>query len=327
MSEKEFLLESLRKMLVIRRFEEKAAQVYQQGKFGGFCHLYIGQESVAVGTEAALEPDDYYTTAYRDHGHALLRGVTPAAAMAELYGKAAGCAGGKGGSMHFFNVERRFMGGWGIVGGQVPLGGGFAFASKYRGDGRVSMVFLGDGAVPQGVVYETLNMASLWDLPLIVVIENNEYAMGTPLERSNARSDELFRRGEPFGMDCSHVQGTDVVVVRDHFRDLVAKVRETSRPHFAEVRTYRYRGHSMSDPIHGHYRSKEEVEEMKKVDPISLVRHRLEEDHGVDPKELKAMDKEVRAEMVEAVRFAEEAPPPDPAALHADVYADEGGAS
>jgi len=323
--ERDFLIESFRRMLLIRRFEEKSAQVYQQGKFGGFCHLYIGQESVAVGTAAALEERDYYTTAYRDHGHALVRGVSPKAAMAELYGKATGCAGGKGGSMHFFNVEKNFMGGWGIVGGQVPLGGGMAFAAKYRKEDRVSMVFLGDGALPQGVVYETMNMAALWDLPLIIVLENNGYAMGTPLERSNAEPDELYRRGEPFGLECSWVRGTDVLEVRDHFRKVVSGVRESSRPHFCEVRTYRYRGHSMSDPIHGHYRTKQEVEEKKESeDPIMIVRRRLQEEHGMEESELKAVDKEIRAEVQEAVRFAEDSAPPEAAALYRDVYVEEG---
>lgn len=321
MDEKDFLLDSLRKMLVIRRFEEKAAQAYQQGKFGGFCHLYIGQEAVIVGIEAALRRDDYVITGYRDHGHGLMRGVTPEAGFAELLAKATGCSGGKGGSMHFYNAAENFMGGWGIVGGQIPLGAGLAFACKYKGDDRVAVAFLGDGAVPQGVVYESFNMASLWDLPLIVVVENNGYAMGTPLERSNAEHEELYRRAEPFGIECSYVGGMEVVEVRDHFRDLVAKVRETSRPHFVEVRTYRYRGHSMSDPIHGHYRTKEEVEQMKKADPIARVRGHLEDEHGMSEADLKAIDKEVRAEIAAAMKAAEAAPPPDASALHRDVYA------
>lgn len=325
MAEKEFLVESLRKMLRIRRFEERAAQLYQMGKFGGFCHLYNGQEAVVVGVEAAMNPDDYLMTAYRDHAHALIRGVTPAAALSELLGKSTGCAGGKGGSMHFFNVEKGFMGGWGIVGGHIPIAAGLAFACHYQQDQRMCTVFLGDGAVPQGVVYETFNMAELWNCPLLVVIENNQYAMGTPLERSNANHEELYRRAEPFGIECSRVEdGEDVQVVYDFFRERVAEVRERSKPQLVEVLTYRYRGHSMSDPIHGHYRSKEEVEEHKKEDPIVVARRRLEEDHGVPPAEIKAMDEEIKQELDEAVRFAEEAPAPEPEALYRDVYA-EGG--
>lgn len=321
MSEKDFLLESLRKMLVIRRFEERTAQIYQQGKFGGFCHLYNGQEALVVGAEAALRKDDYFMTAYRDHGHALVRGVTPEAAFAELLGKSTGCTGGKGGSMHFFNVPEHFYGGWGIVGGHIPLAAGLAFAAKYRGEDRVSMVFLGDGAMPQGVVFETFNMASLWDLPLLVVIENNEYAMGTPLERSNANHDELYKRAEPFGIECSRYAEEGVQDLHAFFKEKVSQVREKSRPQLVEVMTYRHRGHSMSDPIHGHYRQKDEVEARKERDPIALCRRRLVEQHGVDEAEIQAMDKEVKAEITAALKAAEAAPEPEPSALYEDVYA------
>lgn len=321
MAEKEFLLDCFRKMLLIRRFEEKAAQAYQQGKFGGFCHLYIGQEAVAVGTEAALAKDDYFITAYRDHGHGLVRGISAKAAMAELFAKATGCSKGKGGSMHFFNTKDGFYGGWGIVGGQIPLGAGLAFASKYRGDKKVTIAFLGDGAMPQGVVYETFNMAVLWGLPLITVIENNQYAMGTPLERSNARPEDLYRRGEPFGVECSWIDGMDVQVVYDHFKKLVAEVRKDSKPRLVEIRTYRYRGHSMSDPIHGVYRTKEEVEEMKASDPVAKVAARLKEQFKVKESDLEKLDAAVVAECDEAVRFAEESPAPEPAALFEDIYA------
>ncbi len=320
MAEKEFLIECFRRMLRIRRFEEKAAQVYQEGKFGGFCHLYIGQEAVVVGCEAAMRPEDYLITGYRDHGHGLVRGVTSRAAMAELYGKATGCARGKGGSMHFFHVEQNYMGGWGIVGGQIPLAAGLAFASRYRKSGRLTVGFLGDGAVPQGVVYETFNLAALWKLPLVVVVENNQYAMGTPLERSNAGADELYRRAEPFGIDCSWVDGMDVATVHRHFQQVFAKVRETSWPAFVEVRTYRYRGHSMSDPIHGVYRSKEEVEKMKELDPVARIRFRLEGEFKVPPETLQAIDEELRLEVDDAVRFAEDSPVPDPSELMTDVY-------
>lgn len=321
MAAKEFLLESLRKMLLIRRFEERAAQLYQQGKFGGFCHLYNGQEAVVVGAEAALRKDDYIMTAYRDHAHALLRGVSSEAAMAELLGKETGCTGGKGGSMHFFNAPENFMGGWGIVGGHIPLAAGLAFASKYRGEDRVSMVFLGDGAVPQGVVYETFNMASLWDLPLLVIIENNEYAMGTPLERSNANQEGIHRRAEPFGIECFRYEEREVQDIHAFFQERVEQVREQSRPQLVEIMTYRFRGHSMSDPIHGHYRSKDEVEEHKQVDPIVLCRKRLVEEHGVTEDEIKALDKEVKAEVHEGTVAAEAADPPPLAALHTDIYA------
>lgn len=321
MAEKEFLQESLRKMLLIRRFEEKAAQLYQQGEFGGFCHLYNGQEAVVVGAEAALDKNDYFMTAYRDHAHGLLRGVSAEAGMAELLGKSTGCVEGRGGSMHFFNVEQRFMGGWGIVGGHIPLAGGLAFASKYRGDGQVSMVFLGDGAVPQGVVYETWNMASLWDLPLLTVIENNQYAMGTPLERSNANHEELFRRAEPFGIECTRTEVREVQDIHAFFQEKVSQVRETSRPQLVEIITYRYRGHSMSDPIHGHYRKKDEVEEMKERDPILLCRQRLTQEHGVSEEDIQAMDKAARDEVAKAVEAAKAAPQPEPSTLHDHVYA------
>jgi pyruvate dehydrogenase E1 component alpha subunit len=320
-SEKEFLFESLHKMLLIRRVEERTAQLYQQGKFGGFCHLYNGQEAVVVGAEAALRKDDYIMTAYRDHAHALLRGVSPEAAIAELLGKETGCTGGKGGSMHFFNAEENFMGGWGIVGGHVPLAAGLAFSAKYRGEDRISMVFLGDGAVPQGVVYESFNMASLWDLPLLVVIENNGYAMGTPLERSNANQAGIHRRAEPFGIDCHRFEGHEVQEIHAFFQERVEEVRTQSRPQLVEIMTYRFRGHSMSDPIHGHYRSKDEVEGKKQVDPILLCRKRLENDFGVSPEEIRELDKQIVKEVRQASAAAELASPPHPDALHADVYA------
>ncbi len=321
MVDKQFLLESLRKMLVIRRFEERAAQMYQQGKFGGFCHLYNGQEAVVVGAEHALRPEDYFMTAYRDHAHGLVRGISPEAGFAELLGKSTGCVGGKGGSMHFFNVEQNFMGGWGIVGGHIPLAAGLAFAAKYRGEDRISMVFLGDGAMPQGVVFESFNMAALWDLPLLVVIENNEYAMGTPLERSNANHEELFRRAEPFGMKCTRVEDKGVDSMYEFFQKHVEEVRSEGRPQLVEVMTYRQRGHSMSDPIHGHYRSKEEVEEHKKEDPILRCRMKLETEFDVSSDEIQALDEAVREEISAAWTRAEAAPEPEPSALYTNVYA------
>ena len=321
MAEKEFLLESMRKMLLIRRFEEKAAQLYQQGEFGGFCHLYNGQEAVVVGAEAALDKDDYFMTAYRDHAHGLIRGVSPEAGMGELLGKANGCVGGRGGSMHFFAADHKFMGGWGIVGGHIPLAAGLALASKYRGDDQISMVFLGDGAVPQGVVYEAWNMASLWDLPLLTIIENNQYAMGTPLERSNANHEELYRRAEPFGIECSRTEVKEVQQIHAFFDEKVREVREKSRPQLVEIITYRYRGHSMSDPIHGHYRQKDEVESMKEQDPILLCRKRLTQEHGVSEEDIQAMDKQARDEVKKAVEVAKAAPQPEPSTLYDHVYA------
>ena len=322
MSSKDKWVEWTRTMLRIRRFEEKCAQIYQQGKFGGFCHLYNGQEALVVGAEAALNKDDYFMTAYRDHAHGIVRGVTLEQGFAELLGKATGCSQGKGGSMHFFNVEQKFMGGWGIVGGHIPLAAGLAMAAKYQKTDQVSMVFLGDGAMPQGVVFETFNMASLWDLPLLVIIENNQYAMGTPLERSNANHENLFQRAEPFGIKCSRVDGYETDLVHKFFDETVAEIRKTQRPQLVEVMTYRHRGHSMSDPIHGVYRSKGEVEEIKtQQDPISLLRAKIIEAKLMSDEDLKAMDKEVKAEVAEALKAAEAAPVPDPEALYRDVYA------
>lgn len=321
MSSKERWLDWMRTMLRIRRFEEKSAQIYQQGKFGGFCHLYNGQEALVVGAEAALQAEDYFMTAYRDHAHALVRGVTPEQGFAELLGKHTGCSKGKGGSMHFFNVPKKFMGGWGIVGGHIPLAAGLAFAAKYQKTDQVSMVFLGDGAMPQGVVFESFNMASLWDLPLMVIIENNQYAMGTPLERSNANFENLYKRAEPFGIECHRTEGYEVDEVFDFFSERVGEVRKTQRPQLIEVMTYRQRGHSMSDPIHGHYRSKEEVEEHKKDDPIPLLKAKILEAGLASEDELKKMDKEIKAEIQAALEAAEAAPVPPPEELTQDVYA------
>ena len=306
-----------RDMLLIRRFEEKAGQLYGLGLIGGFCHLYIGQEAVAVGLQSALDPArDSVITGYRDHGHMLAYGIDPKVIMAELTGRAAGISRGKGGSMHMFSVEHKFYGGHGIVGAQVALGTGLAFAHKYRGDGGVALAYFGDGAANQGQVYEAFNMAALWKLPIIFVVENNRYAMGTAVTRSSAET-HFWRRGEAFripGMVCN---GMDVLEVRGAAQAAIDFVRAGNGPVVFEAQTYRYRGHSMSDPAK--YRSREEVQEVReKSDPIDGLKHDLEA-AGITEEELKAIDKEIRSIVNEAADFAETSPEPDPSELYTDV--------
>ncbi len=264
----------LRQMLRIRRFEEKAGEAYAQGKIGGFCHLYIGQEAVAVGALAALREDDYVFASYREHAHALVRGVSARACMAELFGKSTGCSGGKGGSMHLFDVERNFMGGHAIVGAHIPLAAGAGFAIKYRGTDQLSICFFGEAAANIGAFHETLNMAALWKLPVIFLCENNRYGMGTALERASSVY-HISDRGCAYEMDDETVDGMDVLAVYDAVRRAVERARSGKLPTLIEARTYRYMGHSMADPIHGHYRTKEELEEQKKRDPITGLRRRL----------------------------------------------------
>ena len=306
-----------REMLLIRRFEEKAGQLYGLGLIGGFCHLYIGQEAVAVGLQSALDGDkDSVITGYRDHGHMLAYGIDPKVIMAELTGRAAGISRGKGGSMHMFSVEHKFYGGHGIVGAQVSLGTGLAFAHKYRGDGGVAMAYFGDGAANQGQVYESFNMAELWKLPIIFVIENNQYAMGTSVNRSSAE-DQLYKRGDSFRINGLQVDGMDVLAVRGAAETALDWVRGGKGPILLELKTYRYRGHSMSDPAK--YRSREEVQAVRdKSDPIDHARKELE-GMGVTEADLKAIDNETRKIVVEAADFAEQAPEPDPSELHTDV--------
>jgi pyruvate dehydrogenase E1 component alpha subunit len=313
---KEQLLEFYKEMLLIRRFEERAGQLYGLGLIGGFCHLYIGQEAVAVGLQSAMNDKlDSVITGYRDHGHMLAYGIDPKIIMAELTGREAGISKGKGGSMHMFSVEHKFYGGHGIVGAQVPLGTGLAFAHKYRGDGGVCLTYFGDGAANQGQVYEAFNMARLWDLPVIYAIENNNYAMGTSVERSASEPD-FYKRGESFRIPGIQVDGMDVLAVRGAAEMALEWAREKG-PIILEMKTYRYRGHSMSDPAK--YRTREEVQEVRETrDPITHVERELEK-MGVNAEELKAIDRQIKEIVVGAAKFAEDAPEPDPSELYTDV--------
>jgi pyruvate dehydrogenase E1 component alpha subunit len=310
-----------REMLLIRRFEEKAGQLYGLGLIGGFCHLYIGQEAVAVGLQSALDGDkDSVITGYRDHGHMLAYGIDPKVIMAELTGRAAGISRGKGGSMHMFSVEHKFYGGHGIVGAQVSLGTGLAFAHKYRGDGGVAMAYFGDGASNQGQVYESFNMAELWKLPIIFVIENNQYAMGTSVNRSSAE-DQLYRRGESFRIPGMQVDGMDVLAVRGAAEAALEWVRAGKGPVLMELKTYRYRGHSMSDPAK--YRSREEVQAVRdKSDSIEHLK-KLMTDAGITEDKFKEIDKEIRAIVAESADFAESAPEPELHELYTDVLVEQ----
>jgi pyruvate dehydrogenase E1 component alpha subunit len=310
-----------REMLLIRRFEEKAGQLYGLGLIGGFCHLYIGQEAVAVGLQSALDGDkDSVITGYRDHGHMLAYGIDPKVIMAELTGRQAGISKGKGGSMHMFSVEHKFYGGHGIVGAQVSLGTGLAFAHKYRGDGGVAMAYFGDGASNQGQVYESFNMAELWKLPIIFVIENNQYAMGTSVNRSSAE-DQLYRRGESFRIPGMQVDGMDVLAVRGAAEAAIEWVRAGKGPVLMELKTYRYRGHSMSDPAK--YRSREEVQAVRdKSDSIEHLK-KLMTDAGITEDKFKEIDKEIRAIVAESADFAESAPEPELHELYTDVLVEQ----
>ncbi|HEX8484205.1 pyruvate dehydrogenase (acetyl-transferring) E1 component subunit alpha [Sphingomonas sp.] len=316
-ADKAQLLEFYRQMLLIRRFEEKAGQLYGLGFIGGFCHLYIGQEAVAVGLQSALNGDtDSVITGYRDHGHMLAYGIDPKVIMAELTGRAAGISKGKGGSMHMFSTEHKFYGGHGIVGAQVSLGTGLAFGHKYKGDGGVCLAYFGDGAANQGQVYESFNMAELWKLPIIFVIENNQYAMGTSVNRASAE-DQLYRRGESFRIPGIQVDGMDVLACRGAAETALAWVRAGKGPVILEMKTYRYRGHSMSDPAK--YRSRDEVQAVRdKSDPIEHVKKLLEE-QGVSPEEFKAAEQAIRKQVNEAADFAEQTPEPEAGELYTDV--------
>jgi pyruvate dehydrogenase E1 component alpha subunit len=310
------LLKYYRDMLLIRRFEEKAGQMYGMGLIGGFCHLYIGQEAVVVGLQAAITPDDAVITTYRDHGHMLASGMDPKGVMAELTGRRDGYSRGKGGSMHMFSRERNFFGGHGIVGASAPLGTGLAFAQKYLENGRVTLCYFGDGAVNQGQVYESFNMAALWRLPVIYVIENNQYSMGTALDRHSAQT-ELYLRGESLGVSGRQADGMDVLAVKSAGDDVVGHVRDGNGPIILEVMTYRYRGHSMSDP--SKYRSKEEVNRMRaERDPIAQARRRLI-DGGTDEAALKEIDKAVKSIVSEAAEYATNSPEPDPKELYTKI--------
>jgi pyruvate dehydrogenase E1 component alpha subunit len=311
----------LRQMLLIRRFEEKAGEAYSLGKIGGFCHLYIGQEAVAVGSLAALQPGDYITCSYREHGHALARGISARAVMAELFGRAPGCSKGKGGSMHLFDASLGFLGGHGIVGGHIPLATGMAFAAKYRSTEQVAVCYFGEAAVNNGAFHEALNMAALWKLPCIYICENNRYGMGTALERASAIYD-ISERACSYDMANEVVDGQDVLIMHAAMERAVQRARGDKHPTLLEVRTYRFMGHSMSDPIHGHYRTKEEVEDQRKRDPIAVWSQRLVAEGLMQDGAVKALDKEVLQEVNDAYQFAEEAPDPEPGELWADVYAE-----
>jgi pyruvate dehydrogenase E1 component alpha subunit len=308
-------------MLLVRRFEERAGEAYAQGLIGGFCHLYIGQEAVAVGAIAAIQPDDYVFAAYREHGHALVKGTSSRAVMAELFGRADGCSAGKGGSMHLFDVERNFMGGHGIVGAHLPLAAGAAFAAKYRGTDQITLCFFGEAAVNIGAFHETLNMAALWELPVVFICENNRYGMGTALERAAAVWD-VYRRACSYDMAEETVDGMDVLAVHEAVTAAVDRARAEHLPTLIEARTYRYMGHSMADPIHGHYRTKEELEEQKAKDPIQHLSDTLRETELLDDDTLQQMRQSVEEEVDDAMQFAEASPDPEPDALFTDVYRD-----
>ena len=313
-------LQAYRDMLLIRRFEEKAGQMYGMGLIGGFCHLYIGQEAVVVGMQMAIEQGDQVITGYRDHGHMLATGMDPKGVMAELTGREGGYSRGKGGSMHMFSRDKNFYGGHGIVGAQVPIGTGLAFATRYRGNDRVCLAYFGDGAANQGQVYESFNMAELWRLPVVYVIENNQYAMGTSVARSSAQTN-LSKRGASFNIPGEQVDGMDVRAVRAAGEKAAEFCRSGKGPYILEMMTYRYRGHSMSDPAK--YRAREEVAKMRQEhDPIEQVRARLLAGKHVTEDELKEIDKEIKAVVNDAAEFAQSSPEPDPSELWTDVLAE-----
>ena len=318
MLDSETLLKLLNQMILIRRLEEKCAESYSLGKIGGFCHLYIGQEAVAVGALSALRPDDYVLTSYRDHGHAVAKGISPDEIMAELYGKASGCSAGKGGSMHLFDADVNFLGGHAIVGGQIPLATGVAFATKYKGTDQVTLSFFGEAAVNQGAFHESLNMAQLWKLPCIYICENNQYGMGTSLQRAMSLHD-VSKKACAYEMASEFVDGMDVLAVREAVSRAVERARREYLPTLLEVRTYRFMGHSMSDP--GNYRTRTEIEKHQERDPIKLFTASLFEKDILTDDRLAVMEKEVREQFDHAARFADESPEPDPKELYTNVYA------
>ena len=316
--DRQTLIDLYYQMLLIRRFEEKSAECYSQGKIGGFCHLYIGQEAVAVGALSAIRRDDYVLTSYREHAHALAKGMSPESVMAELFGKAGGCSRGKGGSMHMFNKEVNFLGGHAIVGGQIPLATGVAFATKYKGTDQVTLSFFGEAAVNQGAFHESLNMAQLWKLPCIYICENNQYGMGTSLERAMS-SQDISQKARAYGLVGEHVDGMDVLAVREATARAVERARKHYLPTLLEVRTYRFMGHSMSDP--GKYRTRAEIERHQERDPLKLFSATLRETDTISADEVQAIETRVSDEVAAALRFAEESPLPDPKELYTDVYA------
>ena len=317
---KDELLSLYKDMLLIRRFEEKAGQLYGMGQIAGFCHLYIGQEAVVVGTRASMIDGDQMITGYRDHGHMLACGMESRGVMAELTGRAGGYSRGKGGSMHMFSTEKHFYGGHGIVGAQVPIGAGLALSNKYKGNGNVSLAFFGDGASNQGQVYEAFNMAKLWSLPVVFVIENNQYAMGTSVIRSSAET-ELHKRGSSFEIKGIQVDGMNVLEVRDAAKKAIKYARDGKGPMILEMKTYRYRGHSMSDPAK--YRTRDEVTKTRSErDPIDMVKNRLIEEEWATDDALKSIDKEIKLIVADAAEFAQTSPEPDASELYTDVLLD-----
>jgi pyruvate dehydrogenase E1 component alpha subunit len=313
--------ELLHSMLLQRRFEEKCAEAYALGKIGGFCHLYIGQEAVATGVMSVLRPDDYVVTAYRDHGHALARGMSPRSIMAELFGRATGCAGGKGGSMHLFDKETNFLGGHGIVGGHIPLATGVGFAIKYRGGDQVCVCFFGEAAVNIGAFHEALNMASLWGLPVVYIIENNGYGMGTAIERAMAQRD-VRKHGDSYAMDADSIYGQDVFAVREGIAKAVERARTEKRPTLIEIRTTRFMGHSMSDAASGTYRKKEELDEAMKYDPVVMLRDNMMKANELTEEEFAKMEEEIKAIVQDSWDFADASPEPAPEELYTHVLVD-----
>jgi pyruvate dehydrogenase E1 component alpha subunit len=311
--------ELLRSMLLQRRFEERCAEAYALGRIGGFCHLYIGQEAVGAGAIAALREDDYIITTYRDHGQALARGMAPRAIMAELFGRSDGCARGKGGSMHLFDRGLNFLGGHGIVGGHVPLAAGVGFAIKYRGGDQVCLCFMGESVVNTGAFHEALNMASLWKLPVVFLIENNRYGMGTAVERASSIND-IYMRAASYDMPRAYVDGQDVLAVRSSTLEAVKRARTESMPTLLEVRTYRFMGHSMSDAVSGTYRTKAELEEYMKRDPIMVLRMQMQEAGEIDDAGMTKLDEEIKAIVQDAWDFAEKSPEPPLESLYEDVW-------
>jgi len=317
--ERDDLLALYRQMLLIRRFEEKSAEMYALAKIAGFLHLYIGEEAVAVGAIAAIRPDDYVISAYRDHGHCLAKGSASGKVMAELFGKVGGLCKGKGGSMHLVDAERHFMGGYAIVGGHLPLATGLAFASQYQKSNQVVLCFFGEGAVPSGQAHEAFNLAALWKLPVIFICENNRYGMGTPVQRAVALYANLTDKARSHGIDATQMDGMDVLAVRDVMRKIVDQVRDGQGPHFIEAVTYRFMGHSMADPAHGHYRSRDEVEQERQRDPLRVLKQSMLEKQMADEDDFKRVEREVADEVAAAVKFADESPFPPKSELYTDV--------
>ena len=316
--DRDTLVKIFHQMLLLRRFEEKCAESYSLGKIGGFCHLYIGQEAVGVGAISVLRPDDYVLTSYREHGQAIAKGISPEAVMAELYGKAGGCSGGKGGSMHLFDADVNFLGGHAIVAGQIPLATGVAFACKYKETDQVTLCFFGEAAVNQGAFHESLNMAQLWKLPCIYICENNMYGMGTSLERAMS-SQNVASKACAYELASESVDGMDVLKMREATQRAIKRAREESLPTLLEARTYRYMGHSMSDP--GKYRTRAEIEKYQERDPIKVFTKTLKDNGVLSDSEIAEIEAQVKEEVERAVRFADESPLPEPKELYTDIYA------